>query len=205
MSNLVILLFYFPSTKSVIFANFTLLVIVRGLRSCSNSVWSLIDAVTMKMVADKKDYGKHRLFASLAWGLNGVIAGKLIDLYGMDTMFTLSVFWAVITCGLLLFCMPQIVPSEQHNADHQDVEMGAVNTSKSKRDSVDLFRTFRLLMSMRRDYQFMSSLLMMLIYNNTMYIVDRILYIQMDQELGATKLMNGIATLCMLTAILHHS
>merc|ERR1712157_110768 len=29
-----------------------------------------------------------------------------------------------------------------------------------------------------------------------MFIVDRILFIQMDQEFGATKFMNGIATLC---------
>ena len=76
MSNLILLLFYFPSTKSVIFANFALLVFVRGLRSYFNCIWSLIDAVTMKVVRDKKDYGKHRLFGSLAWGLNGMIAGN---------------------------------------------------------------------------------------------------------------------------------
>ena len=147
----------------------------------------------MKLVANKTDYGKHRLFGSLAWGLNGVIAGKLIDLYGMNVMFYLSWFWSTITCGLIVFCMP-------HNIGSRSPKF---KRSPYSRNNGGLCRSVRLLMSLRRDYQFMLSLLMMVIYSNAMFIVDRILFIQMEQELGATKFMNGIATLCMLTVIIH--
>ena len=60
VSQVILLLFYFPSTKSVIFANFYLLLLVRGMRSYCNCIWSLIDAITMKLIADKKHYGRHR-------------------------------------------------------------------------------------------------------------------------------------------------
>ena len=244
MSNLIILLFCFPSTKSVIFANFTLLVIVRGLRSYNNGVWSLIDTVVMKLVADKKDFGKHRLFASLAWGLGSVIAGKLVDLYGMNMMFVMCSIWGIITCFLIVFGMPNNIRSRKNTPKHrsvrdslvggvigEDITNGgtAVGTAGSlevdtshdekdklsdddavlvvstpKHETVDLHRTFKLLMSLRRDRQLMLSLGLMFVYWNAMFIVDRILYIQMEQELGATKFMNGIATLCMLTVIIHY-
>ena len=239
MSNLIILLFYFPSTKSVIFANSTLLVTVRGLRSYNNGVWSLIGTVVMKLVADKKDFGKHRLFASLAWGLGSVIAGKLVDLYGMNMMFVMCSIWGIITCFLIVFGMPNNIRSRKNTPKHRSVRDSLVGgviegditngtagslevdtspdekdkcsdddavlvVSTPKHDTVDLHRTFKLLMSLRRDHQLMLSLGLKFVYWNAMFIVNRILYIQMEQELGATKFMNGIATLCMLTVIVLH-
>jgi len=204
MSNGILLLFYFPSSNAVIFRHFTLLVLVRGLRSYCNCIWSLIDAVTMKVVADKKDYGKHRLYGSLAWGLNGVISGKLIDLYGMEMMFIVGIFWSAITFGLVYFCMPQNIKSprsrsqqhkyepittddseiemeqlELHDMEIQDMEM-VQNDDKGETKTFDLCRIFKLLVSLRSDYQFLFSLGLMVIYWNAVFIVDRVLFIQMQ-------------------------
>eukprot|EP01084_Bolivina_argentea_P207681 354306_1 len=82
ISNITLLLFYVPFTKSIIFSNLYVLLSVRGFRSYVNCIWSLIDAITMKLIGDKKTYGKHRLYGSLSWGVSSLTAGKLIDIYG---------------------------------------------------------------------------------------------------------------------------
>eukprot|EP01084_Bolivina_argentea_P147373 257860_1 len=208
MSNTTLLLFYFPFTKSIIFGNFYLLLFTRGFRSYCNCIWSLIDTVTMRLIADKKTYGKHRLYGSLAWGLSSLIAGKLIDLNGMDAMFIYGVFWSMFTFALIYFLMPATVPNyEQHKyeslsvIDIGNIEYDGENDTNDKilKDNNNVkfncCQLFTLLISVRHDYQFILSLVIMLIYWNAMFIIDRILFIQMDQEFGATKFMNGIATL----------
>ena len=224
MSNLILLLFYFASTKSLIFSYFYILALVRGLRSYFNCIWSLIDTLTMKVIADKTNYGKHRLYGSLAWGLNGVIAGKLIDLYGMNVMFSMSCFWGLITFGLILFCMPRNIKSRRlsHlsdlNSEHHsmedigllsiDEEAGEIVYLQTDNDhgeyekattdeNANFQQILKSLVSLRKNHEFVMSLVIMLVYWNAMFIVRRILFIQMQQELGATKFMNGIATFCM--------
>eukprot|EP01084_Bolivina_argentea_P288899 495955_1 len=106
MSQSILFLFYYPSTKSMIFSNFYLLLFIRGLRSYCNVIRSLIDAVTMKLIADKKSYGKHRLFSSIAWGFSTLIVGKLIDVYGIHFVFIYGLFWYFILFWLIYYIMP---------------------------------------------------------------------------------------------------
>ena len=214
VSNTLLLLFYFPSTNGIIFGNFYILLFVRGLRSYSNSIWSLIDAVTMKLIQDKKSYGKHRLFGSISWGISSLIAGKLIDLYGMNAMFLYGFFWSFILFLLIYFFMPQNV---KNYAEHKyeslstiDLDVATETNGEQQTDVVvneqidttqdepkyEFCQIFTLLMSMRHDYQFVFCIVIMLIYWTAMFIIERIVFIQMEQEFGATKTMMGIATLC---------
>ena len=219
VSNMILLLFYFSTTKSIIFGHFYLLLVVRGFRSYCNCIWSLIDAVTMKLITDKKTYGKHRLFGSLAWGVSALIVGKLIDSEGINIMFLYGIFWSCITFGLICFFMPTNIPNyQQHkyeslsaididdknttldqgeeNGNGLQNESAEIGRLRSQSSSYNFYQIFTLLASMRHDYQFIFSLIIMLIYWTVMFIVDRILFIQMNQDFGATKFMNGIATLC---------
>jgi len=215
LSNLILLLFYFPATKSLIFSNFALLAFVRGARSYFNCIWSLVDALIMKIIADKKDFGKHRLFGSLAWGLNGLVVGRLIDLYGMDMIFAMGIFWSAITFVLIVFCMPQHIDSRRASVHHKFEAVSSDDTAFETHSATEHeeggqlvaeqgpSRTFKLCQTLKLlvsiiwdDRQFLLTLLVMVVYWNAMFIVDRVLFIEMQQELGATKFMNGIATFC---------
>eukprot|EP01084_Bolivina_argentea_P147372 257858_1 len=205
ISNVILLLFYAPYTKTIIFDNFALLVFVRALRSYCNSIWLLIDAVTMKLIIDKKSYGKHRLYCSIAWGTSSLVAGRIIDIYGMDMVFVYTLAWRLAFVFLVYFGMPSTVENyEQHKYQSLSTidfdEEHTIVKPHTSEPKYEFCQIFTLLASIRHDHQFIYCILLMLIYWHAMFIIERMLFIQMDQEFGATKTMMGIATLCTTVA-----
>ena len=68
-------------------APFWMFIIARVLRSATNAVGPLRDAITLEHTKKRKDeesYGRQRLFASLAWGMGSYLGGYLIGKRGGD-------------------------------------------------------------------------------------------------------------------------
>jgi hypothetical protein len=75
--------------------SFTAFACIRLVRSATNAVSPLTDAVILQItsahqkeeVNSPESYGRQRVFSSLAWGVGSVGVGKLIDVYGTDIIF----------------------------------------------------------------------------------------------------------------------
>ena len=87
-------------------APFWIFIIVRMLRSASNAVSPLRDAITIEYTSKRKDdesYGRQRMFASLAWGIGSFVGGYFIDTFSLWVIFPFTLCMTVITMSLLVF------------------------------------------------------------------------------------------------------
>ena len=103
LSNLSIWFFYWNITHDIIFNTFWILLSFRVLRSWLNSIWNLVDTVTIKLIKDKSSYGVHRLYASIAWGAGCILAGYFIDIYGMKAIFYFTTLLNSFTILLIFY------------------------------------------------------------------------------------------------------
>eukprot|EP01083_Nonionella_stella_P079746 218935_1 len=202
-SNLSIWFFYWNITHQIIFNTFWIMIVFRFIRSWLNSIWNLTDTITIKLIKDKSNYGLHRLHASIAWGVGCCIAGYLIDVYSMDIMFYYGTIINMFTILLVLFFMPHIPNSVSiAKVDDQQNEYHLINTNiekpRQKRNAMAKNKSFILLLrtlySMKRDHQFLRSLVVIQIYFIVMQIIERVLYIEMDQEFHMKRFNIGIIT-----------
>lgn len=65
---------------------------------------SFLDAITLRVLDDPKDYGKQKLYASIAWGSSSLITGMLIDHFH-DIWWSVYVYiaWAALFFVISLF------------------------------------------------------------------------------------------------------
>lgn len=65
-----------------------------------SSVGSMIDAITMQIIHDEKDYGKQRLWASIAWGMGSFLTGYLVEKTG-NPLFIIYVYLFFISLFMI--------------------------------------------------------------------------------------------------------
>ena len=190
LSNLSIWFFYWKWSNIIIFNTFWIMLLLRFIRSWLNSIWNLTDTITIKLINDKSNYGLYRLYASIAWGIGCCISGYLIDIYSMDIMFYYVTILNIFTIILVLIFMPNIPTTKAKVNLMEDDDDN--NKSRGKKS---LFLLFRILYSMRRDRQFLYSLIIIQIYFITMQIIEKIIYIEMDQQFKMKRINIGIVTM----------
>eukprot|EP01047_Picozoa_sp_COSAG01_P063294 COSAG01_NODE_8177_length_2890_cov_1.147976_4_plen_246_part_01 len=84
---------------------FGFLLLLKALRSGANATGTLVDVVTLRIVSGTgENYGKQRLWTSVAWGVGSVAAGYAIDAYGFDAIFVWYYAFTGLTLVLLLAC-----------------------------------------------------------------------------------------------------
>jgi len=101
MSVLVGALLLEPFRQGFAFYSLGITLFFKVIRSASNSIWPLTDAITVKLIklelntalADNHEgYGKQRLWYSVSFGAVSVITGVAIDRLGVETIFYMYYF-----------------------------------------------------------------------------------------------------------------
>lgn len=62
---------------------------------------SFLDAITLRVLQDPKEYGKQRLYGSLSWGLSSLITGIMIDQFH-DIWWSVYIYFGWITLFLAI-------------------------------------------------------------------------------------------------------
>ena len=199
LSNLSIWFFYWSISKAIIFGTLWIMILFRFFRSWLNSIWSLTDTITMALIKDKSTYGQHRLHASIAWGLGCMICGYLIDVYSMDIMFYYGTLINIFTILLVALFMPHIPTANQSQQNTQAEYKLLTKPKKTKtKAKSSKNKSFLLLLrtiyKMKRDHEFLYSIGIIQIYFIVMQIIERVIYIQMDQNFKMKRLNIGIIT-----------
>jgi predicted MFS family arabinose efflux permease len=74
----------------------------------------------------KEGYGKQRMFGSLAWGGGSLLAGVLIDRFGMQAIFWFSHFFNAACFLLVVICVPSalLLKHRRHPSEGSDKPVG---------------------------------------------------------------------------------
>lgn len=103
-------LFLEPFRRGWAFYSFGTILFFKVLRSGSNSIWPLTDAITVQVVksdgGNGEGYGKQRVWCSLSWGVISFISGILIDKFGLQLIFIMTYFWAFMLVMTVLKGLP---------------------------------------------------------------------------------------------------
>ena len=117
---------------------FLLLLVTIASSLTLSSVGSMIDAITMQIIHDEKDYGKQRLWASIAWGLGSFLTGFLVEKTGNPLyiiyvyLFFISLFMiSSAFIDLSVSSSPAVITAaDDHNEDgiEDDIEIVGEDT-----------------------------------------------------------------------------
>jgi hypothetical protein len=84
--------------------SFNTIMMVKILRTTTAPSGTFTTAASFSLTKGTKEgYGKQRLFHSLAWGSGALIAGYLIDTYGLDAIFWYTYLFNVCSFSLVVF------------------------------------------------------------------------------------------------------
>ncbi|KAJ1451391.1 hypothetical protein M885DRAFT_16678 [Pelagophyceae sp. CCMP2097] len=108
--------------RPAILTSFWLLIFLKCVRSASNGVGTLVDALTLRVLErhDGAGYGAQRLWTGLAWGLGSFVVGVVIDRHGYGAIFT----WSYASTALLLVllaCRPD-APASRKSVEDPNAE-----------------------------------------------------------------------------------
>jgi len=173
-----------PFRQGFAFYSLGTILLFKILRSASNSIWPLTDAITVKLIKSEEGrcdegYGKQRLWCSFSWGSVSLFTGVFIDWYGVDTIFWMYYFWSAILALTVMKGLPSFPP--EHKGE----------------DGVKhRFHTLRHFTSQPHMKSFFKCILF---YSVIMYMVDIIPILQLEEfvEKGnGTRSLIGAAIFC---------
>jgi len=90
-----------PFRQGFAFYSLGVTLFFKVLRSASNSLWPLTDAITVKLIKlelktelgnSNEGYGKQRSWYSLSFGCISLVTGVFIDRLGVETVFYMYYF-----------------------------------------------------------------------------------------------------------------
>jgi MFS family permease len=179
-------------------APFLTFVVLRSLRSASNGMSPIADAILVKSAKVKKEgYGKQKLFSSLGWGIGAFLYGWIVDAFGLYAIFYSSYIFCII-CIIIVLSMDYVGSKyDKTNADAGISESSDVKTSpyknykKSQSPSLVLRNTYILLK--QPGISFFAT--QFFIFGFVMVLADCILYMQLEQEFKVSRKFNGLTTL----------
>ena len=114
VSTMELLRFSHPLTYNMIF-------LVKILRTTTAPTNTLTNTNSFKLTEGSNEgYGQQRVFGSLAWGSGAVIAGYLIDEFGMNAVFYYTYFFNAITLFFIIYVLPSSIGSHNSNSSHSN-------------------------------------------------------------------------------------
>lgn len=169
------------------FETIFILYFVRLLRSFANSVWSLVDAITLKIInkSNKKEgYGKQRVWCAISWGTGCLLVGILIDRFDINVIFYFGYVWGIISILLIQFFSPS---TEALNASK------AINESNKSSPKGKGDKNFFALFEFIKSSQTRRLSLLIFVYFAVFNIQEVFLPLHLD-SLNASKGFIGMAT-----------
>jgi len=166
-------LFLEPFRRGFAFYSWGTILLFKMLRSGVNSLWPLTDAITVQFVksdeSNGEGYGKQRLWCSLSWGIVSFISGIIIDKYGLEIIFAMTYFWALILVLTVLKGLPSFAREKK--------EEGGI---------LGKFKMLRLFMAQPKMRSFFTCVF---VYSILWYMVEVIPIIQLE-EMGERMAMS---------------
>jgi len=182
------------------YSSMAILVMLKVLRSGGNGVGTLVDIITLQIIAVNKreGYGLQRLWTCLAWGVGSALSGYLIDVFGFGAMFLWTYGGTFLLCTLLMLRQapsptPTLSPlshTEQAYPDRQPPACGSF-TSSQNGPAIKIERvSYRRLVG-----PLWPVLLGGVLQGVAMALVEQILFLQLEIEFHVSKAFIGNLTL----------
>lgn len=140
---------------------------------------SILESYTVDVCGKQADsmYGKIKLFASLGWGIGSMVIGFFTDWYGFNVNFIVYTFFTSMSLLLVVFTLPSRTKSEQKRYD-------AGHKIDTKILKAFLFKQETILY-----------LLEMLVLGMGFGVVEKLLFIYLQDDLIATTSLCGLTVL----------
>lgn len=180
-------------------APFLMFVVLRSVRSASNGLSPIADAILVKSAKVKNEgYGKQKLFSSLGWGVGAFLYGWIVDIFGLSSIFY-STYVFCMLCVVVVLSMDYVGSKyDKTNSGGGSISesSGAYSShsqtrKKNQSPSLVLQNAYTLLK--QPGVLFFAT--QFFIFGFVMVLADCILYMQLEQEFSVSRKFNGLTTL----------
>jgi hypothetical protein len=198
--------------------SFLHILLLRTIWAFANSGGMLVDAMVVQMShGTDEGYGKQRLWGSISWGCMSLLAGILIDLRGLDFLFTYT--WIARTV-LMLVVVVAIAETLRVNSGGQDddkfsgdeeeddttVPQGRIEDEHAEIRQHDVggaMEYVKRLRSLITQQPIVGILLAANLVQGVVFVIcEHIVSIQMDRDFALSKTVNGLTnTLAIVTIV----
>jgi len=158
------------------------------LASALFSASGVLDAYTLDLLGEKNRilYGRYRLWSSVSWGLGSLAMGSVTDRWGFEPNFVAFGFLSALNVVLIAWRVPD-VDKEKADDRRQGVDGGDVSEGEDAK-FVDLLRV-----ALRP--RVTSFLIQTIVMGAGMATVERLLFLYLVNDLGASTLLCGLSVL----------
>jgi len=166
--------------------NFTLLFIVTLMHGCIASVSSpIVDALCLKVLAEQPDskeaYGDQRLWSAVGWGGMALIVGRLVDVFGISSIFYAFAAVVSLNVGIILKWMPS-------GKKPPDLAAGSPESTSSPQEKGSLLKALQ-------NFDALWFFANLMIYGGLMSLVENFLNVFLLQDfIGTQSSIIGAAT-----------
>ncbi|KAH8067943.1 hypothetical protein JL721_7162 [Aureococcus anophagefferens] len=182
------------------------------LRSMAPAASPVADSMVLALAREGGEaWGRQRFWGSASWGLGSVVVGALIDRVGLEAgLFGVSY---VVSFALLLVLLARLRPAWPRKkpvpddagaccgegdafesaSDADDAPAPAAETKKRAPRNLGAVCS-RGLVALRRSPPLRLALANGVVFGTGVVVVDSILYMQLESELGVSRTVNGLAT-----------
>lgn len=158
---------------------FWMFFIARTLRSMISGAFTIQTALILHLVSESNQgFGKQRIWGSVAWGTGSFLVGLLVDYFGIGVVFVYSDFMALIMLGLyyridMLLPPNEVVVKRKHGLEY--LSRVWANLKSSPQILLTFIHAFGI--------------------GFCMSVVNWLVYLVLENDLGASRKVNGLATL----------
>jgi len=140
----------------------------------------ILDSYTLDMLGteNRMKYGRYRLWAGVSWGLGSIFIGFMTDRYGFELNFILVGLLAAIDLALIAWKIPDIV---QEDTGGSEIDETA--------ESGSILELVKLAINPRVAGFMLEAVIM----GAGMATVERLLFLYLVNDLGASNLLCGIS------------
>ena len=164
------------------------ILIIRTIWCMVNSGSQLVDALVAHMSHKTKEgFGRQRLWGSIAWGSMSLVAGALIDRFGLDALFTYTFLARTVMMSCLMFAMFKIIQGQG--------EAFGASLPLTVADKVSEDQIIRRIVPLLNERPQLGVLLAVVTLNGfIMVIAENVVSIQMDRDFKMSRTLNGFAS-----------
>lgn len=165
---------------------------LRIARSASSAASPVADGMVLTLARDGNEaWGRQRFWGSASWGLGSLFVGALIDRVGLEA----GIFGSTYAVGFLLLAVLYFRVRPRWPAPEEDDVETPLPTDVKKKAPRNLGAVVSHgLVALRRSQPLRLALGNACVFGTLVVVVDYILYMQLENELGVSRTTNGLAT-----------
>jgi len=162
---------------------------LRVARSASSAASPVADAMVLSLATQGNEaWGRQRFWGSASWGLGSFFVGALIDRVGLEA----GIFGSTYLVCFALLCLLFFRVRPRWPSSENDVEAPSTVKKKAPRNLSAVVSHG--LVALKRSAPLRLALGDACVFGTLVVVVDSILYMQLENELGVSRTTNGLAT-----------